>query len=359
MRRINFGIVGAGWRTEAYLRIAKELPERFAVSGMVVRDAEKGARIEQQWGATTYRTLEEMADKTNPDFVVASVPWPVTPEVIRWCAARQLPVLAETPPAPDNESLAALMADIPATAKVQVAEQYHFQPHLAAAIAVARSGLLGEISQVQISVAHGYHGVSIIRKLLGIDSAPAVIDGFAFMSPLVNGPGRDGAPTEEKIGGSYQTINSIRFGEKVAIFDFTGDQYFSWIRSQRILVRGERGEINNDMVRYLRDFRTPIRAQFTRDNAGENGNLEGYRLKGIQLAGEWVYTNPFANARLCDDELAIATCLQKMGEYIDGGESFYSLAEGAYDHYLGNLINESAQGEKKVEAPVPTWMSPK
>ncbi len=356
MRHINFGIVGGGWRTEAYLRIARELPEQFAVSGMVVRDPVKAEHIEGRSGVATYRTLEEMTEKTRPDFVVASVPWPVTPEVIRWCAARELPVLAETPPAPDNAALTSLLAEIPATAKVQVAEQYPFQPHLAAAIAVVQSGKLGEISQVQISVAHGYHGVAIIRKLLGIRAAAAVIDGFAFMSPLVNGPGRDGAPTEESIGGSYQTINSIRFGEKVAIFDFTGDQYFSWIRSQRILVRGERGEINNDIVRYLHDFRTPIRAQFTRDNAGENGNLEGYRLKGIQLAGEWVYINPFAAARLCDDELAIATCLQKMALYIEGGESFYSLAEGAYDHYLGNLINESAQGGKKIEAPVPHWI---
>jgi hypothetical protein len=356
MRRFLFGIVGGGWRSEAYLRIARELPDRFGVSGIVVRDAAKGAHMEQQWGLPTYRTLEEMAGKTTPDFVVACVPWPVTPTVIRWCASCEMPVLAETPPAPDNAALDALLAEIPSTAKVQVAEQYPFQPHLAAAIAVAQGGKLGEISQVQLSVAHGYHGVAIMRKLLGIRCAPAAIDGFAFSTPLVNGPDRDGAPREETIIDSSQTMNSVRFGNKIAILDFTGDQYFSWIRSQRLLVRGERGEINNEEVRYLRDFRTPMRARFLRDNAGENGNLEGYWLKGIQLAGEWVYRNPFVGARLCDDELAMATCLHKMGNYTQGGESFYSLAEGAYDHYLGNLIDESAQQGKQIAAPVPAWM---
>ena len=353
---ISFGIVGGGWRSEAYLRIAHELPERFSVSGIVVRDAAKGARVEREWGVRSYRTHEEMVASTAPDFVVLSVPWPVTPELIRWCAARDLPVLAETPPAPDNAALAALMADIPASARVQVAEQYPFQPHLAAAIAVANSGKLGVVSQVQLSVAHGYHGVAIIRKLLGLRCAPAVIEGFAFSTPLVNGPNRDGAPVEETIAQSYQTINSLRFGDQVAIFDFTGEQYFSWIRSQRILVRGERGEINNDVVRSLRDFRTPLREEFYRANAGENGNLEGYHLKGIQLGGDWVYTNPFAGARLNDDEIAIATCLEKMGAYAAGGPSFYSLAEGTYDHYLGNLINASAQQGIRVEAPVPEWM---
>ena len=51
---------------------------------------------------------------------------------------------------------------------MQVAEQYAFQPLHAARLAFIRAGKLGEISQVQVSVAHGYHGISLIRKFLGI-----------------------------------------------------------------------------------------------------------------------------------------------------------------------------------------------
>ena len=64
-----------------------------------------------------------------------------------------MPVLAETPPAPDLKGLIQLSKDLPGNARVQVAEQYPFQPLHAARLALARSGKLGEITQAQISVA--------------------------------------------------------------------------------------------------------------------------------------------------------------------------------------------------------------
>lgn len=42
MKKVVFGIVGGGWRTEFYLKIAMALPERFEICGLVVRDVDKG-----------------------------------------------------------------------------------------------------------------------------------------------------------------------------------------------------------------------------------------------------------------------------------------------------------------------------
>ena len=38
---IKYGIVGAGWRSEFYLRIAELLPKEFSVSGIYIRNSEK------------------------------------------------------------------------------------------------------------------------------------------------------------------------------------------------------------------------------------------------------------------------------------------------------------------------------
>ena len=55
-------MVGSGWRTEFFLRIARELPERFKVSGVVTRSAVTGKNIEEKFGVPTYRSIAELLD---------------------------------------------------------------------------------------------------------------------------------------------------------------------------------------------------------------------------------------------------------------------------------------------------------
>ena len=63
-----------GWWSETFLRVAAALPDRFQVSGMVVRREEAGRQLENDWGVATYRTVEAMAAAQNPLFVVLAVP---------------------------------------------------------------------------------------------------------------------------------------------------------------------------------------------------------------------------------------------------------------------------------------------
>ena len=356
MNLICFGIIGGGWRAEFFLRVARTLPERFCVSGMVVRDEAKGRKLEGDWGVPTYRALDDLLAASEHAFAVVSVPWPVTPAMLRELAERGVPALAETPPAPDLEGLAALHELTEQGAKIQVAEQYQFQPLHAARLALARSGKLGTITQAQVSAAHGYHGTSLIRGLLGVQFEPCTIRARHFVSPLVAGPGRGGPPTEHTIVESRQVIAHLDFGDRLGVYDFTGDQYFSWIRSSRVLVRGERGEINNHHVSYLEDYRTPVYLDLKRVDAGLEGNLEGYYHKGILAGGEWVYRNPFVPGRLTDDEIAVATCLEKMAEYADGGAGFYGLPEASQDHYLGLLIDQAVKAGEAVRTERQPWM---
>jgi len=355
MSPVQYAIVGGGWRAEFYLRIARALPERFVIQGMVVRDEAKGLAIEQAWGVPTYRTLDALLRAHKPAFVLTCVSWEANPPLIKELAARGIPVLSETPPAPDVPRMAELCALAQQGARIQVAEQYIYQPHHAARLAFAKSGALGSISQAQVSAAHGYHGASLIRRFLGIGYENARITARTFRSPLVAGPDRQGPPAEERMTVSSQTIAWLDYGDRLGVFDFTGDQYFSWVRGQRLLVRGERGEINNHEAAYLSDYATAVEVSFRRISAGANGNLEGLYLKGIVAGDQWVYRNPFAPGRLTDDEIAIATSVAGMAAYVEGGPEVYPLAEACQDHYLSLLIAQAVESGQVVESSTQAW----
>ncbi len=289
MNPTRFGIVGGGWRSLFFLQAAQALPDRFEVAGMTVRNETRGQELEDAWRVKTYRTLDELLRINDLRFVVVSVPRAVAPQIISTLAERAIPVLTETPPAPDLAGLLALHDLSKRGARIQVAEQYHLQPLHAARLAFTHSGKLGTVTQAQISIAHGYHGVSLIRKFLGIGFESARITAHRFTSPLIAGPDRSGPPAQERVVQSEQQIAYLDFGKQLGVFDFTGDQYRSWIRSPRLLVRGDRGEISMTRARYLVDYQTPITLDFVRQDAGTNGNLEGYYHKGILAGSEWVY----------------------------------------------------------------------
>ncbi len=355
MRITEVGIVGGGWRAEFFLQVIRELPDLFRVSGVVVRDASRASLLGQTWGVATYGTVEELVKRTTPGFVVVSVAKPAAPAVIRELVAHGLPILAETPPAPDLDGLKELYRLTLDGAHIQVAEQYAFQPLHAARIAVAQSGRLGSVSQAQVSVTQDYHAMSLIRRLLGLQFEDAVIRAQRFLSPIVAGPTRQGPPTEEKTVVVPQIIAQLDFGDKLGIYDYANDQHRSWVRSSRVLVRGDRGEIHDTRVRYLRDFITPITLDLLRQDAGQEGNLEGYFHKGILLGDDWVYRNPFAPARLNDDEIAVATSLADMAAYVQGGPPVYSLAEAAQDHYLGLMVHQAIESGQPMRTTRQIW----
>lgn len=353
MEKIIFGLVGGGWRTEFYLRIAKALPERFEICGLVVRDENKGKALEVKWGVKTYRTVEELLDNTNPTFMVVAVRWEPAPMFTKLLVDRGIPVLTETPPAPDIEGLVELNKLTEQGGMIQVAEQYHLQPIHAARINIASSGKLGEISQVQVSVCHWYHAMSLIRRFMGLKFENATISTHSFKFPLIQNPEK--GELKGKLVDSNQVFAMLDFDGKLGVYDFTYDQYFSWIRTLRLTVRGTEGEIVDNQVRYLENQCTPVELELRRLNAGENGNLEGYYLKGILAGAEWVYENPYIPGRITDDEIAIASCLEKMDIYAKGGPEFYSLAEASQDHYLALMIDRAVKNNEKIKTVTQPW----
>jgi len=350
----RFAIVGAGFRAQAFLRVARELPA-VQVCGVVVRDARKGAEIQAAWGVPTCGDLNDLLGSQPPDFVVVAVPAQSSEEVIVQVVAAGLPVLAETPPATDPDALARLHELVVQGARIQVAEQYHLEPLPSAQIAIARSGLLGTVSEAFVSVCHDYQGVSLIRRLLGVTFQDATVTATQNISTVTAGPGRYGDPQEHRLIQERHVSARLDFGDRVGTYDFSTDQYRSWIRSGQVLVRGDRGELREETVRRIEDFDTPVRMRIERLAAGGPGNHEGLFLRGLTLGDQWLYRNEFAPARLPDDELALASLLDRMRVYVHGGPDVYNLAEASQDNYLQLAIRRAVQTGEALRTQPQPW----
>ncbi len=354
-RPIRFGLIGGGWRAEFFTRVARELPERFELAGVMQRNAGKAAAFARKWNTKACKTLEALAG-LEPDFVVVSVNAAAHPDYARELHRLNLPVLCETPAALDLPAMLAIWRLVEDGLRIHVAEQYLYQPLHAARLALIAEGKLGRVSSARVSAAHGYHGVSLMRRYLGIGFEDATIRARTFAAPLFEGPSRAGPPGAEKIVQSTQLLGEFDFGDRLGLFDFTDMQYWSYVRSHRVVIRGERGEIADREVCYLKDFRTPVLQELRRVDRGQFGDLEGFYHQGILAGDGYAFRNPWPRARLMDDEIAIATVLEKMGAYARGeGEGPYPFAEAAQDQYLSLHMSEAAATGTAVTTTRQPW----
>ena len=355
MRKISFAIIGGGWRSTLFLQVVKQLPDLFDVCGMVVRNPEKAQALEATWGVKTYPHIDQLLNEQKPSFVLVCVAKPAAFGLTRDLAEQGIPVLSETPPAENLADLAVLDKLTRSGAKIQVAEQYHLQPLHAARLNLAASGKLGPVHEVQISVCHDYHAISLGRKFLKLGFENATITPYAFESPIAGAHSRPDKADSDAIVPFKQDMAMLNFGDRLLFYDFSGVQYFTWIRALRLLVQGERGEIYDEQIRYLLDDQSPVHLNLSRLSAGEKGNLDGYYFKGILAGSDWLYKNPFAPGRLSDDEIAMGSCLQKMHTYVNGGPEFYSLADAAQDHYLGLMIHKAIKQNQVIQTETQPW----
>lgn len=325
---IKYGILGAGWRAEFYLRIAALCPDRFTVSGICARNPEKAEYIKEKYCANVVSTIEELL-ALDCDFIVCCVNKASMTDVAADLCARGIPVLMETPMGIDVESQKRFFDRYDLRWKIQVAEQFHLQPMNAAIKAVIDSGILGEIVSVRLSCCHDYHAASLIRFFLGTGDEMPQIESATISDRVQKYNSRVGFAAPE-LTVSEEKLKIFRFDGKTALYDFEGIQYFSDIRSRNLVVRGTNGEIVNDRCTYLQNG-LPISFTLERHELGQNGNLDGLGIFRITGNGRELYRTPLPYARLSDEETAVATCLLKMDEYLKTGKNFYSVQSATLD----------------------------
>jgi predicted dehydrogenase len=355
-RASRFGIVGTGWRAEFYLRLARLLPTQVEVVGLVGHSPDRTEAASKRWGVPAHGSVAELVASQRPDFVVVSVPWAATPGLVQAAVELGVPVLSETPPAPDLDGLRRLWQAVGASGLVQVAEQYALMPSHASRLALARSGAIGTVTSVQVSSTHLYHAVALMRTFLGVRFAPATVSAGTFVAPLVNPLVKDAWTDDDRPKDAKTTVATIDFGGSMGLYDFTDNQWHNQLRSRRIVIRGSAGEIANDEVVRLVGPRTIVRSPLLRRQTGYDLDLDGFDTDHISMGDTILYRNPFPRLRLSDEEIAIGTMLTAMAAWSRGeGTPPYPLAEGCQDHLIGLAIEESASSGAPVTTSVEGW----
>lgn len=339
---ISFVIIGSGWRSEFYVRIAKQYPEQFELKYMLCRSQEKADKIAEKYDIST-TTSEEACVSAKPDFVVVAVNKDGLFEVTKHWALKGFPVLCETPVATSVEHLKEVWDMVQKGAKIQIAEQYHRYPIMAAGLKAIAEDKLTDPYAVHLSMAHDYHGVSLIRRMLQPHEPMKLkleyMSGVQYKFPVTETDSRFGVITDGSVKEFPRTVITMQFaGNKVAFYDFSGVQYHSFIRSRHVNVQGRDGEWNDTMLRYLDGNGQPVAEKLTEWLNPKYVCLDTEQLQ--EQSSEW---KPFVVMDNAQDEYAIASMMFDMREYIVSGAEVYPMAEALEDAYLLLLIREAVK----------------
>jgi predicted dehydrogenase len=200
-----FALIGGGWRAQMFLKVARELGT-VRCGGVVVPTPR---RLE----VPVFTSLDACLRELRIDFVLTATPRPATPLVITDAVNRGLPVVAETPPAPDLDGLRALWSTVGDSGVAQVAEQYPMMPSHAARAALVATGVIGTPTQVQVSSTQRYHAVALIRGLLAAGRRSVSIRATRFTAPLISPLSRIGWTDDEQAHPTTTTIATLDFGD--------------------------------------------------------------------------------------------------------------------------------------------------
>ncbi len=352
---VRFAVVGSGWRSEFHLRLARAAPEHLEAVAVLTRSDAEAERISATWGVTTVRTISA-ALAAGPEFVVSAVSWASMPGVVRELVAARAMVMAETPPAPTLEGLRALWADVGASGRVDVGEQYVLMPGHASRLALTRDDVIGRVNAVEVASTHLYHATSLMRAFLGVDMDAATVNARTFSAPLVDPLLLSGWVDHPVPAPRTTTIATLDFGDgRMGLYDFVDNQWWNPLLARRIVVRGALGELVDDSVTRL-TADGPVTSPIVYRRTGVDLNLEGNELVHASFDGRVIYRNPWVGTRLSEDDIAVASHLDAVGRWArDEGPVPYPLAQACQDHALGLAIEESARTRADVRVEREPW----
>lgn len=348
--RLSYLIVGSGYRSKFYARIASTYPSLFRAM-FLCRSEEKAALVTQETGIPAVCTPEE-GEQFRPDIVVIAVNKASLADVaIEW-AGKGYPVLMETPAALTREKLTEIWNLSQNSARIQVAEQYHRYPDLMPGLQAIADGKIGTPKSAYLSLAHDYHGMSLLRRMLQADGELYSLRGDRTMYRIVETDSRTGPVPGNPLKDKAADVVRVCFDSgKKAVYDFSGVQYHSFIRSRHLVVRGDRGEWCDTVLSRVDENGNPVREMLMPEIPLKYRELDTPALRDLRRV--WKPDLAMENVK---DEFAIASMLYDMRTYIEGGPEVYPLREALDDAYFRILLEEAvADPWKEVKAEKMPW----
>lgn len=341
-------IYGSGWRVEGYLRIMKTLAHSYEVTAVITTNNTKNLLYTEQ-GFTCVATLEEGLAIEKPDFILLCINMKFQAAKVLELLDIGIPILVETPLGTSWQELQKIQNHPQSRRYLQVAEQYRYRPLSQAQLTIINQGIIGQPHTAQISVTNNYHAFSLMKSYLGTPGRLHSVSTERFFSPTRSGFSREKDTMGTEKQKEQRVLALVEFENGHGIYDFESNQHRSYTRFSSLDVRGEKGEIRDEFVRYI-SADGPAEGKLIRIERGINENMEGFGLKGIQFNGQWVYQNPWPNVAFSDDDLATATVLQKMCEFYQAGYSFYGVDDAVEDMEFTLLLEQALENEEKMFA---------
>lgn len=301
--------------------------------------------------------LDSLLNKSF-DFAVVSMPSNVAPEYCEKLLSKGIPVLMETPPALSFDELQLFWDRFGKYQdSMQIAEVYHRQPYLASIIKLVEEGIIGETQALTISMLHGYHCFSIVRRILNTGMCNAKVFATrkekAILQTCEKGRGLIENSGYKKYSGDTYIVEFEN--GKILTSAYSKEQYFSTLRFRWFYAEGDRGAMINDDFKYFSDEEGFMQSKILRTDFGSHGTLIGNFHYGYSFNGSWIYKNPFPGIPYTDDEIAVASGLIAMKDFVDTGIQSYSIQNACQDNYLSLLVDKAAEENRVITSETQSW----